>query len=107
MQHQRMAPPSSAQLFDRLPSVADLDVIRLDAHAEHDEEFIPAKVDADHLPAREELDQAVDYFATQVNSAFPILHEPSLRRQTANLYSGNETSSQVDVFIAFSESGGI
>jgi hypothetical protein len=109
----RLAPPSSSQLFNRLPSVADLDGIRLDAEADveaHDEDaywspgsgrmHLPSALAPalELVPPEDELARAVEYFVVHVNAAFPVLYEPSLRETAARVCGEREKSSFVDVF---------
>lgn len=95
-------PPSSSQLFDRLPSAADLDQVVLE---NSDEDFIGVGSDDDlainDLPLRGDMDLAVHFFLTQINTAFPIVYEPTLHHQVSRLYEGR--GSQGDAFTAYSE----
>jgi hypothetical protein len=100
----RLAPPSSAQLFDRLPSVADLDFITLDTQPTADEQRVGCDpLDTSLLPARADLDVAMRYFTTYINTAFQIHHEPTLQAQLDGLYDSTQRCSQGGYFTALSE----
>ena len=98
----RLAPPSSAQLFDRLPSVADLDHVVLDTHT--DEQYAESRhSDVSFSIPRSELDVAMRYFFAYINTAFQTHHEPSLRLQLDTLYDDSHRRSQAAAFTASGE----
>jgi hypothetical protein len=94
--------PSNAQLVQHMPAAYELPWIT-------GEPFIPAvsnaadaSFDRSVLPASHILDQLLDHFFMYTNSAYPIVHEPTFRAQTAKVCDRGH-SSPSDVCLVFRE----
>ena len=76
--------PSLARALDPLPSTLDSWRMCLDASTV---ESTQDACDAAAMPPGAEVLAAVEHFLAQVNPAYPILHEPTIRREVASLSS--------------------
>lgn len=99
-------PPSSFQLLDRLPSVADLSSISLEPRRPLTTETGRTRVvlDREILPEKPHMEKWIDYFLTYINSGFPILHGPTLLRQMEIVQADAPDLTPQDVFVVLSAS---
>jgi hypothetical protein len=95
--------PSNAQLISHISTAHELPWISGDRTTGGDTEGC-ASIDLSTLPPDEEVEALIDHHIRYTNSAFPVLHEPTFRKQAGKVRLGIETCTSADVCMLYRRS---
>jgi hypothetical protein len=92
--------PSNAQLISHISTSHELPWISGDRTAGGDTEG-RASIDLSTLPPDEEVEALIDHHIRYTNSAFPVLHDPTFRKQASKVRLGVELCTSADVCMLY------